>query len=195
MVGGLPGEELKESVRLTTSKREAKIRRASFEILSLVKDYRAQRTGGFKTGLVLWESCVIPSLLYNCLTWIGVGREEVKTLNGLQDYFLRMLWGAGPGTPKPALRADTATRGMKSRIEREKIMLVYHINHLSEHDLAREMMEEQVSNNWPGLANEVRLFCEEMRIENLWETDKGMQEYNRMVKDACRREDEACMRD
>ena len=49
-------EGLRESVRLTISKREAKVRRASFEILSLVKDFRAQRTGGFMTGLVLWET-------------------------------------------------------------------------------------------------------------------------------------------
>ena len=194
-LGDYLAEGLRESVRLTISKREAKVRRASFEILSLVKDFRAQRTGGFMTGLVLWETCVIPSLLYNCSTWIGVRKEEVKILNGLQDYFLRMLWGAGPGTPKPALRADTATRGMKSRIEREKIMLAYHINHLSEHDLAKEMMDEQISNNWPGLANEVKLLCEEMRIESPWETDKGRQEYNRLVKEACRREDEDCMRE
>ena len=73
--------------------------------------------------------------------------------------------------------------------------MVYHISHLGEHDLAIEMMGEQVSNNWPGLANEVRLSCEEMGIEGPWETDKGRQEYNRMVKDACRREDEACMRE
>ena len=45
-------------------------------------------------------------------------------------------------------------------------MLVYHISHLGEHDLAREMMEEQVSNNWPGLTSEVRDICEALRIEN-----------------------------
>ena len=55
-LGDYLAEGLRESVRLTISKREAKVRRASFEILSLVKDFRAQRTGGFMTGLVLWET-------------------------------------------------------------------------------------------------------------------------------------------
>ena len=115
-LGDYLGENLKDCIRLTIRKREAKIRRASFEIINLVKDYRAQRVGGFQTGLVLWESCAIPSLLYNCSTWIEIGNEEIKTLNALQDYFLRLLLGTGPGAPKVALRADTGTRSMESRI-------------------------------------------------------------------------------
>ena len=146
-LGDYLGESLKDCVRLTIKKREAKIRRASFEILNLVKDYRAQRVGGFQTGLVLWESCAIPSLLYNCSTWMEIGNEEIKTLNALQDYFLRLLWGTGPGAPKVALRADTGTRSMESRIWREKIMLVYHVSHLDEGSLAKDMLEEQVANN------------------------------------------------
>ena len=90
---------LKESIMVTIQKRESKTRRASFEIINIVKDYRAQLVGGFQTGLVLWESCVIPSLLYNCSTWVEVGKEEEKALTDQQDYFLRLLLGAGPGRP------------------------------------------------------------------------------------------------
>ena len=85
----------------------------------------------------MWETCAIPSLIYNCSTWVGIGKEEMKALNNLQDYFLRMLWGTGPGAPKVALRADTGTRGMESRIWGEKIMLIYHISHLEEGDWQR----------------------------------------------------------
>ena len=93
---------LKESARTTIQKRESKIRKASFEIVNMVKDYRAQRVGGFLTGLVLWETCAIPSLIYNCSTWVGIGKEEVRALNNMQDFFLRLLWGTGPGAPKVA---------------------------------------------------------------------------------------------
>ena len=55
---------------LTIKKRESKIRRACFEIVNIVKDYGAQRIGRFMTGLVLWEACAIPSLTYNCATWM-----------------------------------------------------------------------------------------------------------------------------
>ena len=109
-----------------------------------MKDYRAQLIGGFRTGLVLWESCVVPSLLYNCSMWVEVGKKEEKALEDHQDYFLHLLWGAGPGTARVALRADTATRSMMARIWRQKIMLVYHIAHLEVDSLARYMMDEQV---------------------------------------------------
>ena len=56
---------LQESVMATIQDRVPKVRRASFEIMNIVKDYRAQRAGGFMTGLILWESCCIPSLTYN----------------------------------------------------------------------------------------------------------------------------------
>ena len=194
-LGDYFGGGLKESARMTIKKREGKIRRASYEIINLVKDYRAQRIGGFMTGLVLWETCVIPSLIYNCSTWVGIGKEEIKLLNGIQDYFLRMLWGTGPGAPKVALRADTATRGMESRIWREKIMLVYHISHLEEKDLAREMMDEQVSNKWPGLVDEVKELCETLMIEDPRMTEMGKKAYNKVVKEACKWKDEAMMKD
>ena len=189
------GESLKDCVRMTIKKREAKIRRASFEILNLVKDYRAQRVGGFQTGLVLWESCAIPSLLYNCSTWMEIGNEEIKTLNALQDYFLRLLWGTGPGAPKVALRADTGTRSMESRIWREKIMLVYHVSQLDEGSLAKDMLEEQVANNWQGLASEVNDLCHSMNIEDPRTTEKNRKAFSNLVKERCRWKDEARMKE
>ena len=194
-LGDYLGESLKDCVRLTIKKREAKIRRASFEILNLVKDYRAQRVGGFQTGLVLWESCAIPSLLYNCSTWMEIGNEEIKTLNALQDYFLRLLWGTGPGAPKVALRADTGTRSMESRIWREKIMLVYHVSHLDEGSLAKDMLEEQVANNWQGLASEVSDLCQSMNIEDPRTTEKNRKAFSNLVKERCRWKDEARMKE
>ena len=65
---------LKESVMVTIQRSESKTRRVSDEIVNIVKDYRAQLIGGFRTGLVLWESCVVPSVLYNCSTWVEMGK-------------------------------------------------------------------------------------------------------------------------
>ena len=175
---------LKESVKITVQRRESKTRRASYEIVNIVKDYRAQLIGGFKTGLVLWESCVVPSLLYNCSTWVEVGKEEEKHLNDQQDYFLRLLWWAGPGTPRVALRADTATRSMSARIWKEKILLVYHISHLEVGDLARDLMNEQVRQGWPGLVVEVSKLCETLRLEDTSSTYKNIVDYAREGKKA-----------
>ena len=161
-------------------------------IRNLEQGYRAQQIGGFLTSLV---TCVIPSLIYNCSTWMGIGKEEIRVLEGLQDYFLRMLWGTGPGAPRMALRADTGTRSMESRIWCEKIMLIFHISHLEDGDLAKDMLEEQVANNWPGLAKEVEELVKMLRIEDPKVTQLSKKGYKEEVSRACRGRDEAMMKE
>ena len=164
--------------------------------MNIVKDYRAQRFGGFMTGLVLWETCAIPSLIYNCSTWVEIGKEELKVLNNMQDFFLRLLWGTGPGAPKVALRADTGTRSMESRVWREKIMLIYHVSHLEDGDLAKDMLEEQMINNWPGLVKEVDELVQVLQIEHPKTAQCGRNAYNKIViKTACKWIDEALMKE
>ena len=108
---------------------------------------------------------------------------------------LRLLWGTGPGAPKVALRADTGTRSMESRIWREKIMLVYHVSHLDEGSLAKDMLEEQVANNWQGLASEVNDLCHSMNIEDPRTTEKNRKAFSNLVKERCRWKDEARMKE
>ena len=110
---------LQESVMATIRDRAPKIRRASFEIVNIVKDYRAQRAGGFLTGLILWESCCIPSLIYNSGCWMAMTKKEEDALSECQDFFLRLLLGTGPGAPKVALRADSGTCSMPMRVKKE----------------------------------------------------------------------------
>ena len=67
---------LKESVMVRIQRIYSKTRRASYEILNIIKDYREQLIGGFQTGLVLWESCIIPSRLtyilgQHMITWLA----------------------------------------------------------------------------------------------------------------------------
>ena len=113
----------------------------------------------------------------------------------MQDYFLRLLWGAGPGTPRVALRADTATKSMSARIYKEKIRLVYLISHMEEGSLARDMMDEQVQHGWPGLTIEVSKLCYMLRLEDARTTKKDRTEYVKEVKKACRWKDEAMMKE
>ena len=61
--------------------------------------------------------------------------------------------------------------------------------------LAKEMMEEQVTNKWPGLVEEVNEMCVSMRIEDPKTTEVGKRAYSKMVKEACRWKDEALMKE
>ena len=74
-------------------------------------------------------------------------------------------------------------------------MLVYHISHMEDGALAKEMMEEQVTNKWPRLVEEVNEMCASMRIEDPKTTEVGKMAYSKMVKEACRWKDEALMKE
>ena len=154
---------LKQSVMATIKDREGKVRRASYEIVNIVEDYRAQRVGGFLTALQLWESCVIPSLLYNCSCWVGMRKEEENTLGDCQDFFLRLALATGPGASKVALRADFSLRSMFIRVWKEKILLILRIRSLEDSALAKMMWKEQLDNNWPGPVIERKDLCEKNR--------------------------------
>ena len=186
---------LNKSVMATIQSRAGKIRRAAFEILNIVRDYRAQRIGGFATALLLWECCAIPSLIYNCSTWVGMGRGEEEALSECQDFFLRLILGSGPGAPKHALRADFGTRSMKLRVWREKIMLIHHIRSLEEEALAKTMYDEQVRNLWPGLAKEAEKLCEQLELEDVNKTELTKKMFTKEVDDACKSMENVRMKD
>ena len=52
--------------------------------------------------------------------------------------------------------------------------LAYHIRLLDDNSLAKQVMDEQVQKDWPGLAREVMTLCEELDIENIMEEDIGV---------------------
>ena len=74
-------------------------------------------------------------------------------------------------------------------------MLIYHVSHLDEESLAKDMLEEQVANNWPGLASEVSDLCKSMNLEDPRTTEKGRKAFNNLVKEGCKWKDEARMKE
>ena len=182
------------SVMATIQSRAPKIRRAAYEIVNLVKDYRAQRVGGFGTALLLWESCALPSLLYNCSTWLGMGKKEEEALAECQFFFLRLVLGTGPGAPKHALRADLGAQNTSLQVWKQKILLIHHIRRLEDTALANMMYKEQVRNNWPGLAKEAENLCEKLNIEDVNTTSKSKTVYTKELKNACKRLEDHMMK-
>ena len=73
-------------------------------------------------------------------------------------------------------------------------MLVYHIANLDEEDMAKRMLVEQETNNWPGLLEEVKGMCEALNLENPTKTTMSKKMYGDAVERACRWKDEALMK-
>ena len=175
---------LADSVDATVTAREAKIKGASMEILSIVRDWRTEVVGGMETALLLWEACVVPSLLHGSGTWKNITARTEKRMNSLQHWFTRLVLQLGPGAPLAALSWDTGLIDMKLRVWREKLFMVLHLRSLCENSLASKVYREQLDRGWPGLSQEVKLICNKLEIEDCNTTKINKKEFKKIINEA-----------
>jgi hypothetical protein len=181
-------------VTKTVAAREGKVRAACLEISIIVNDWRAKIVGGMETALLLWEACCIPTLLHGAGSWVEMSPSTEKKLNSLQYWYLRLILQVGPGTPLVSLLFETGMLDMGIRVWREKLMLAFHLRSMKEGSLARSIYEEQISENFPGLAREVKVICEELSIENVNITRMDKRSYKKLLNDACHKLNEKRLR-
>ena len=149
---------LSASIDATIKDRLGRIVSTTHEIKAVIDDFRMQALGGIMGAWDLWDLAVVPSLINNCSTWIGITSELVDRLEGVQEKFIRLILEVPVSTPKVALRAETGLKSMKHRIWYEKLNLVQAIRRM-QGGLAKEVYNEQVTHGWPGLAKEATEVC------------------------------------
>ena len=181
----LHSDGLAASVMMTIKQREGKVKGAALEIAEIVDDWRARTVGGFKTGLFLWESCCVPSLLYNAGSWTGMSKEAEKRLDTLQGWYLRILLRQGPGAPSSAMLWEFSVLSMGRRVWREKLALGLHISRLSQDTLANKVWKEQELYMWPGLFMECEEISKKLGVDTVRDTVLSAQEYRKSVTEAC----------
>ena len=181
---------LADSVEATVAAREAKIKGAAMEIISIVKDWRTEVVGGMETALLLWEACVVPSLLHGSGTWTNITARTEKRLNSLQNWFTRLVLEVGPGAPLAALGWDTGLIDMKLRVWKEKVLMILHLRNLDEGSLAYKVYKEQVRNEWPGLAKEGKTICDHLNVEDCNTTKLSKDEFKKIIEEAIKKKDE-----
>ena len=169
---------LAASVDSTVEGRAAKVRGAVFEIKSLCEDFRMQICGGMVGAIQLYESGIVPKLLANAGTWVGITATTVKKLDAIQNLFVQVVLRLPSSTVLPSYRAETAMVGFKWRVYLEKLRLVDAIKRQEDEVLAREVLEQQLLMGWPGLARKVDEICREVGIPNICykEVDKKTME-------------------
>ena len=137
----IAAQGLDRSVQLTIERRLAKVKGNMYETKSIIEDFQMQAIGGMAGAWDIWERAILPSLLANCGSWIGVGKQTYKTLNDLQNMYLRMIYSSPPSTPLQALRTQAGMLDCEHMIWVEKVSLVTRILHSShkEDNLCREV--------------------------------------------------------
>ena len=91
-----------DSVALTISDREGKIRGACLKIAIIVNDWRAKVAGGFETAMMLWKKCCIPSLMHGAGILVEIDTKTENRLDKLQNWFVCLIWQLGQGAPLAA---------------------------------------------------------------------------------------------
>ena len=113
---------LAESVLSTVREREGKIKGSIYELREIIEDLRMQVVGGMTAALD--KSCLVPSLLANCATWLDVKQHTVDRLDSIQDLFGRVLLQVPQSSPRLATRAALGLTGMQWHLWEEKVLLL-----------------------------------------------------------------------
>ena len=122
-----------------------------YEIKAILEDCRIHCVGGIMAGLEMWETAVIPKLLYNSEVWTDIKKVTLEKLENLQNEFLRAVLATPRSTPTPSLCWETGTSSMENRIIVSKLLFYHHLLNLDEDSLASQVASIQMKHGYPGL--------------------------------------------
>ena len=162
-MGDQLGGSVSDSISLTLKKRIGLAKKSIYEIKYIVEDCRSEVVGGLETGLLLWEVCVIPMLLYNSGTWLLMKKSDMDLLEKLQNQFYNQLLSIQK-CPALAMTWDLGGLTMSHRILKEKLLLYHHICMLPQSSLSYKVRQIQERFHFPSLKDEVFRFLSEHRV-------------------------------
>ena len=175
---------LKDSISVTVARRKGVVAKASYEIKSVVEDFRSHTVGGLMAGLDLWEMAVIPMIMYNAETWQEIDTATVKALENMQFEFLRCLFAVGSGCPLPILLSETGSILMELRILQKKVLFLHHLEHLEDGSLAKEVYRSQTRMGLTGILSECSDFLARFGLHDLHGFSKV--HFKKLVKEKIR---------
>ena len=111
-----------------------------------------------------------------------IQEDTIKKLDALQNLCILVLLKMPLSTPRLATRALSGLLGMKWRIWKEKINLVKAIKKLEDNTLAKEVYNDQLEYELPGLVKEVKKICRELSIPDVTEHEVTKEEINDAIE-------------
>ncbi len=124
------------------------------EIIKICESPVMGGTGNSVAAIRLFEAQIIPSLLNNCESWIGLNQTHLSDLQDFQDKFIRKLLWLPISTPKAILHWDTDMKLMKWRIAERKLKFASKIMKRENSNITKRVMMCEVLEGINGLANE-----------------------------------------
>ena len=157
----------RESISATIKMRMSSLISKCDEIIQLSESPYMGGTGNSLPAIKLFEAQIIPALLYNCESWIGISDNQVAELQIFQDKFLRKLFRLPISTAKAILHWDTGLKPMKWRIVERKMLFLAKIMAKNHNNIAKKVLLEEWHLGLKGLGYECREASKLVGIPNL----------------------------
>ena len=127
--------------------------------------------GGVQTGIMLWETCVIPFLLNNASVWLQMKESDMRRLFKIENYFFNSLL-AVRNCPSMSLYWETGSLVMPMRILKEKLILYHHISCLPANSPALQILSIQERLHLPSLRDEIQSFLRKYEVVDVRQYSK-----------------------
>ena len=150
-LGDCVSYSLETSVHQTVVKRVAIVKLAVLEIRTVIEDTRADMFGAANLAFNIWELSILPMLLFNAGSWMGISKKTIKILDDLFHFFCRTIFRVSVSCPIPSYYIETGSLMFSNQILQKKLLFIRHLANLPEESLGRIVIEEQIKNGLPGL--------------------------------------------
>lgn len=119
-----------------------------------------------RVRLKLYETCVVPSLLFNLEGWGHISNDEMKKLEHQQAFSLTKLLEIPISTPYWGLLSEIGIWSMEFRIKYRRLMMYQNIILKSKDNrIAKRIIEDQIKTMEPHTLYEtIKDTCSELRI-------------------------------
>ena len=157
-------KSISETIDLRIRKLKSKVK----EIIEIVEHPLMNSVGNALPAFKLFEATIIPALLHNCESWIGIKEKHYDELQEFQEEFIRKVLHLHVSTPKAILQWDIGMMPMKWRIIQKKLLFVRKVMHEKPiTSLVKRVLLEEFVQHIEGLGYECRLACMELGILNV----------------------------
>ena len=173
------------STLASISERKGRVYNAINETLAIIEDTRVSKLGSARFAVDVWEVAIIPILLNNADVWEVTDKEVQKELEAIQSSYFKGVLQVPNSVPKPAICYEADIQQMKFRMFRRLLNFTKHVHSQDESSLAKQVMDEQIVKDWPGLCKYADKVMDELEIDGAFSTEINQKHFKKLVKDAC----------
>ena len=157
----------KDSISQTIKERLGKATGIGNDIIQTCDSPWINGLGNSSIVLKEFEARVIPLLLNNCETWIGITDKQVEELQKFQEKFLISAFRLADTTTKALINWDTGMKPMRWRIAEKKLQFLRKLMEKEYSCLAKQVIYQEVIHGIKGLASECKALSKVIGLPNL----------------------------